>query len=247
MLLRLNDLDALHRVEEHVRRFVDRELLLLVRQSHGWQQASITTGEIHLATNRILIELYAPDLGEDSLWLAFEERAGWLLADIRLSGWLSKLSQVQERTLANALAGFYKMAGVDLSALECGAHWPYQENAARDLVRADQAPSALHNNCSGKHSGMVCLACGSGVDPRGYIAREHFVQRRIAGVLAEVTGAPTDASAPCGIDGCSIPSFAFPLRALALGFARFGTGRGMSADRAQDLNILISELFPSGL
>ena len=44
-------------------------------------------------------------------------------------------------------------------SLECGAHWPYQESAARDLARHDAGPSALHNNCLGKHSGFVCLGC----------------------------------------------------------------------------------------
>ena len=35
-----------------------------------------------------------------------------------------------------------------------------------------------------------------------------------------------------GIDGCSIPTYAIPLRALALAFARFGTGKGWHPDRA---------------
>jgi L-asparaginase II len=36
-----------------------------------------------------------------------------------------------------------------------------------------------------------------------------------------------------GIDGCSIPSYAVPLSALALGFARFGTGHGFGPERAK--------------
>ncbi len=34
------------------------------------------------------------------------------------------------------------------------------------------------------------------------------------------------------VDGCSIPTFAVPLRALALGFARFGTGHGLGPARS---------------
>ena len=36
-----------------------------------------------------------------------------------------------------------------------------------------------------------------------------------------------------GIDGCSIPTYAVPLKALALGFARFGTGYGLDKKRAE--------------
>ncbi len=107
-------LDGLHHVGESVRSFVDRELLELLHESRSWADRSITTGEIHLACNRILIELYCPDLAEDSMWLAFEEQSGWLVASIHRRGWSDALSLQRRHTLASALAGFYKMAGVTL-------------------------------------------------------------------------------------------------------------------------------------
>ena len=54
------------------------------------------------------------DLGEQSLWIALEEHSGWLVAAMHERGWLDRLGRRQRRTLANALAGFYKLAGVDL-------------------------------------------------------------------------------------------------------------------------------------
>jgi hypothetical protein len=107
-------LEAIDRVSERVRWFVDRDLLRLLKESHGWDAPQIATGEIQLGTNRILVELYCPELDENSLWLAFEEDAGWLVASVFRRGWLDKLDPRQSRTLANALAGLYKMAGVDL-------------------------------------------------------------------------------------------------------------------------------------
>jgi L-asparaginase II len=131
-----------------------------------------------------------------------------------------------------AAASMLRRAGRDASALECGAHWPnVVGEAAQALAATGARPTPLHNNCSGKHAGFVCLACGEGVDPAGYVARTHPVQQRIAGVLADVTGVRLDSDAPCGTDGCSIPTFGFPLRALALAFARFGTGHDMGAAR----------------
>ena len=129
-------------------------------------------------------------------------------------------------------------AGLDEDCLECGAHWPHDETAARDLAAQGREPGALHNNCSGKHAGFLCLACTlapRGADLRrfvqGYVDPQHAVMREVTAALAAATGADLD-SAPRGIDGCSIPAFALPLRALALGFARFATGCGLSADHA---------------
>ncbi|ONG54217.1 asparaginase [Pseudoroseomonas deserti] len=122
--------------------------------------------------------------------------------------------------------------GLDAAALECGAHWPSLPEAARGLAcEAPGRPSALHNNCSGKHSGFLCLACGLDVAPRGYIRPEHAVQRAVKSALEAVAGV-TLPEGSHGIDGCSIPTYALPLAALAQGFARLGTGEGLSAGHA---------------
>ena len=57
------------------------------------------------------------------------------------------------------VAGMLARAGLGLEALECGAHWPYREPIQRQMAAAGIEPSALHNNCSGKHAGFLCLAC----------------------------------------------------------------------------------------
>jgi L-asparaginase II len=121
-------------------------------------------------------------------------------------------------------------AGCDASALECGAHWPLGEKAARALARSGEAPNALHNNCSGKHAGFLCLACAMGVDPKNYVAPDHAVQREVAGAIEAVTGARLSEEMR-GVDGCGIPTYAIPLSALAQGFARFGTGQALSPAR----------------
>ncbi|HEX8664792.1 MAG TPA: asparaginase [Beijerinckiaceae bacterium] len=118
-------------------------------------------------------------------------------------------------------------AGQTPACLECGAHWPSNDDAARALAAAGKTPTALHNNCSGKHAGFVCLARGLREDPKGYVRPEHPVQRAIAAALEDVTGASHTADVR-GTDGCSIPTYAVPLPALAFGFAKFGAGVGMS-------------------
>jgi L-asparaginase II len=137
------------------------------------------------------------------------------------SGELAHVAGV-ERMLASA--------GLDSSALRCGAHWPISQPAAFALARTGE-PSALHNNCSGKHAGFLCLACSMGIDPTDYWRAEHPVQREVRAVLEDITGAVL-AQDRCAIDGCSVPTWAVPLESLARGFAKFGTGQGLSPARA---------------
>jgi L-asparaginase II len=123
-------------------------------------------------------------------------------------------------------------AGRDAGALECGAHWPSGEKAAWALARRGGTPSALHNNCSGKHAGFICLACAEGIDPANYVSPDHAVQRAVTAALADMAGVALGPENRA-IDGCSIPAYAIPLRALALGFARFATGQGLPSERAR--------------
>ena len=135
-------------------------------------------------------------------------------------------------------AAILAKAGLSAEALECGIHWPYDESAARALARAGEAPNALHNNCSGKHSGFVCLGCllagsqDSREFVRGYLKPEHPVMREVTAALQASTGWDL-AKTAVGTDGCSIPTYAIPLRHLALAFARVGTGQGLREGHAR--------------
>src|SRR5262249_42604917 len=115
-------------------------------------------------------------------------------------------------------------AGLDADALECGVHWPSHQPSSHALARSGATPTALHNNCSGKHSGFLCAACAAGVEHRGYVKPEHLVQREVRDVLESLTGISLSSDV-CAIDGCSIPTWAMPLTALAYAFARFGAGQ----------------------
>ncbi|WP_372527216.1 asparaginase [Piscinibacter sp.] len=138
-------------------------------------------------------------------------------------------------------AGMLAKAGVDAGVLECGVHWPYLDTVSRALAARGDVPTALNNNCSGKHAGFVCLACAlmgwndSGLDLRqyvkGYVSPEHPVMREVTEALQSTTGCDLS-RAPRGTDGCSIPTYAVPLRQLALAFARLGTGIGLREGQA---------------
>jgi L-asparaginase II len=145
---------------------------------------------------------------------------------------LSVSSHSGEPRHAETALAMLRKAGRDAGCLECGAHWPLNEPAARALAKSGAEPTALNNNCSGKHAGFVCLSCALEEDPAGYVKPGHAVQQAVRGALEAVTGA---AHLPerMGTDGCSIPTYAVPLSSLALGFARFGAGRGFGPERAK--------------
>ena len=141
---------------------------------------------------------------------------------------------------AATAAGMLAKAGVDVMALECGTHWPYHDASIKSLAAQGEAPNALHNNCSGKHSGFVCVGCLMAADRgadaraflRGYVQPEHPVMQEVTAALQAATGYDLAHTAR-GTDGCSIPTYAVPLRHLAHAFARVATGTGLEPSHAR--------------
>jgi L-asparaginase II len=116
--------------------------------------------------------------------------------------------------------------GATTTDLECGAHQPVNAAARAALRQAGGQPTPLHNNCSGKHAGMLAVARALDVPMPGYVQRDHAVQHAVRAGLEAVLGEPLDETR-CGTDGCSIPTWATPLTTLARGFARMATGEGL--------------------
>jgi L-asparaginase II len=109
--------------------------------------------------------------------------------------------------------------GLDGESLACGPHAPFHAPTRRELAEAGLEPVRLHNNCSGKHAGMLALARVHGWDPEGYHRAEHPVQRRILTEVSRWVDRPFEAIG-LGVDGCGVVSFALPLRDMALAYAR---------------------------
>jgi hypothetical protein len=105
--------ESLHHIEEAIRRFVERELITLLAESPRWT-AHVDVRHIEIASNRVRIELACPALTAECAKIAFEEQSGWLVAGIAEEGFIAKLSDEQRIVLENGLAGFYKLAAVDL-------------------------------------------------------------------------------------------------------------------------------------
>jgi L-asparaginase II len=122
-------------------------------------------------------------------------------------------------------------AAIDHDDLCCGPHWPLGPDAARSLAHDHKLPNQLHNNCSGKHAGFLCLAAHQGWRNVNYVEPGHPVQEAARVAIADMTGETLDDERRA-VDGCSIPTYAVSLKGLARGFARFATGAGLSPVRA---------------
>ena len=126
--------------------------------------------------------------------------------------------------------GILDKLGLDESALQCGTHWPGDTEERNRLTRAGEEPLPVHNNCSGKHSGMLATCLALGADPADYLAIDHPVQRLIATNLELMSGLAQSAWR-IGRDGCGAPTVAMPLAAMARAFARLA----MPDDLPQEL------------
>ncbi|MDE0308548.1 MAG: asparaginase [Acidiferrobacterales bacterium] len=109
--------------------------------------------------------------------------------------------------------------GLDETHLECGVHEPVHRKTRNEMIRQQYEPTALTNNCSGKHAGFISVALHCNLPVKGYIAREHPVQQYVLQTLEELSEESLHGR-PAGLDGCGIPVTGMSLRGMALAFAR---------------------------
>jgi L-asparaginase II len=136
-----------------------------------------------------------------------------------------------------AVLSILRKIGLSPDALQCGAHLPYDEASANALVCAGSKPAAIHNNCSGKHAGILALCNAIGADPATYLETSNPAQQRILAFCARLSG-DDPATWPIGVDGCGIPAYATSLRRAAHSFARLATLCGVDDGDGDALRVV---------
>lgn len=119
-----------------------------------------------------------------------------------------------------AVRSILSKARVTDAALACGAHLPLHEPTAYAMTAAGEAPGRIHNNCSGKHAGMLAHCVQQQWVTNGYHRASHPMQQRVLSTLARWMRIEPE-EIEQGIDGCGLPTFAVALDAVALGCAKF--------------------------
>ncbi len=136
-----------------------------------------------------------------------------------------------------AVQSILSKIGMDERALKCGPHPPYNAAAAAQLERAGFVPTSIHNNCSGKHAGILALCALLGADPNTYLEPSNAAQQTILAFCARMSDVAVD-DFTLGVDGCGIPVYATPLRNAAVSFMRLATLCGISERDEHALRIV---------
>src|SRR5262245_46512050 len=197
----------------------------------------VTRGAIVESRHRGAIVIAEPDgtilnrLGNDALITSTRSTIKPIQAIPFITSGAADHFSVDERELAvvcashegepihtETVAGMLARAGLDESALRCGAQAPYNAETAKALEAKGQSFNQLHNNCSGKHAGMLLTAVLRELTLDDYTSAEHPIQREIISTFVGL--GDLDENLPTAIDGCSAPTFGVQLRSLAVAFAR---------------------------
>ena len=146
-------------------------------------------------------------------------------------------SHSAEPSHTEAVGAWLEQIGLGEQDLECGPHPPMYEKAAAALIRAGIEPGRIHNNCSGKHTGMLTTCRFLGESTRGYIEPEHPAQQRWFDAFGEMADVDLR-RLPADRDGCGIPVVAVPLQAIATAYARVAAPDDLASTRASAIERL---------
>lgn len=147
------------------------------------------------------------------------ERFGFDDADIAL---MCASHSSEERHIARTRAMLAKVDAQE-SDLRCGGHAPLSDAVYRSWIKRDYTPTGVCSNCSGKHVGMLAGARAIGAAIADYHLPDHPMQLRVKHAVADACGLRDD-EVDWAIDGCNLPTPAFPLDRLARLYASLADG-----------------------
>ena len=130
-------------------------------------------------------------------------------------------SHIGEKMHVKTAQSMLTKLGLTVDDYECGSHFPSDTLTRHRMIREDKEAQPLHNNCSGKHAGMLALAKHLGQGTANYIKKDHPVQRTILEYVQDITGLET---IPTEIDGCSAPTPFMTLETIAGMFQTLAAG-----------------------
>jgi len=128
------------------------------------------------------------------------------------------------------LERMHRKIGVTEADLACGVHWPYDTETREAMQKEGKAPTTLHHNCSGKHTGMLAQAVLREVSTQNYLDLSHPVQVAIREVVGEMVGMDPE-HLPVGVDGCSAPVYGVSMVAMAHAIAKMADPVGLGEAR----------------
>lgn len=173
-------------------------------------------------------------------WVSAGLDKTWELGDEELS--IACGSHEGEEFHVKTVARWLEKLGLSEADLACGAHAPYHVPSAHALIRAGLVPTQLHNNCSGKHSGLLTCCLGNKWDVKGYTNYDHPLQEKLRATFSQFFDVDFS-KLPWGIDGCGIPTYSVTLAGMALAMANLadpGKLGGNLKEAVKRLNVAVA-------
>lgn len=120
-------------------------------------------------------------------------------------------------------------AGVTEKDLQCGGHPSISGDISRSWIREGFEPTAINNNCSGKHAGMLAGTVSLGTPTQTYHLRDNKMQVEVKQAVEKLTELD-EKSLMWSIDGCNLPAPAMPLQSMAKLYAKFAAAADSPTD-----------------
>jgi L-asparaginase II len=142
----------------------------------------------------------------------------------------------------NRVLSILERAELTFADLQCGIHNPRWQETYEALIKAGGEVTAIYNNCSGKHSGMLATAKHMNESTADYYKIDHPVQQRIIEAISDLTEVPKE-EIEIGIDGCGVPVHGIPLQNLALGFAKMADPSSLPVKRQEAIHKITTAMM----
>ncbi len=139
----------------------------------------------------------------------------------------------------DAVGAWLRRLQLSVQDLGCGPHLPGNPSARTELIRSIGAPTPIHNNCSGKHAGMLAACRANGWDTATYLDPEHPLQRWIRATLEAIAGETPQTGAT---DGCGAPTFGLSVVGTATLYAALAAPEAAPAAHQEGLAAAFSAM-----
>lgn len=202
----------------------------MVVAASGSRIAEVGSPDVRVVVRSSIKPFQALELFASGAW----ERFGLTPQELALSC-ASHSGLAFHRATAEQMLG---RGGLGVDHLQCGSHFPFDRLETDRLKREGREPTPLHNNCSGKHAAMLLSCQARGWPLVGYLEPEHPLQVAIREHLREVLQLDQEEPFPVAVDGCSAPTYALPLEALARGYAALADPEATALDRERSQALL---------
>lgn len=130
-------------------------------------------------------------------------------------------SHAGEKVHTDLVLSVLKWSGFNEEHLKC----PEIPPLCPDVLKENEAPKKVHNNCSGKHAMMLAVSKQLGFSSDNYFDINHPLQKIILDKICELSRYCTKNSVtgafqtpPQSYDGCGVPVWALPFKNIAYAF-----------------------------